>query len=293
MTLRVGVAGWDYPDWAGVVYPGTCPRSFDKLAYLARFVDVLEVNSSFYRPTDPRAAESWVARSADLPAFRFTAKLYRAATHEDPEDLAAEVRRSVAGLAPLRAAGRLGALLLQYPQSFHRTKEAVERLRRTLDLVADWPAVVEVRHRSWDADEAQEALRSFGAGWCVVDQPSVGRSTAPPTPRVSARVGYLRLHGRNAADWFRDDAGRDARYDYFYGEAELKPLAEVARVLATQAEEVFVVQNNHFRGKAVANALWMKHLLTGAKPEAPERLVSAYPEIADAVRIVERRDTLF
>jgi uncharacterized protein YecE (DUF72 family) len=292
MTIRVGVAGWDYPDWVGPVYPPGGGR-FDRLAYLARFVDVLEINSSFYRPVAPRTAASWVTRTAALPGFQFTAKLYRAATHEESEDLSAAVESSLAGLVPLREAGRLGALLLQYPQSFHHVPEALARLQRTLALVEGWPAVVEVRHRSWDSPAAEEALRSLGAGWCVVDQPLIGRSTAPPTPRLTSRIAYLRLHGRNAADWFREDAGRDARYDYLYSEAELRPLADVARTLAAGAQETIVVQNNHFRGKALANALLMKHILTGSRPAAPARLVAEYPQLTEQVTIVDRPRTLF
>jgi uncharacterized protein YecE (DUF72 family) len=239
-----------------------------------------------------RTAESWVRRSAAFPQLRFTAKAHRSITHEPAEDgdVGSDTLR---GLRPLLDAGRLGAVLLQFPQSFRRSAATLARLARILDAAAGWPLVVEVRHASWDDDAAADWLAQAGVGWCVVDQPQVDRSTAKPTPRVSSRIGYLRLHGRNAADWFREGAGRDARYDYLYSTTELRLLADLAGELARRTEETFVVQNNHFRGKAVVNALQLKHLLTGATPAAPESLVLAHPELAPIVSVVDRDPKLF
>jgi uncharacterized protein YecE (DUF72 family) len=134
-------------------------------------------------------------------------------------------------------------------------------------------------------------MQDRGIGWCVVDQPRVGPSTAPARPRVTSSVAYLRMHGRNRADWFRDGAGRDARYDYLYSRPELEPLAGSAREMAGQADELVVVQNNHFRGQAVVNALQMKHLLGDERPEAPPELARTYPEIESFTTV--RRDRLF
>ena len=88
--------------------------------------------------------------------------------------------------------------------------------------------VVEVRHVSWASAEAEEWFGDRGVGWCAVDQPQVGRSTAGVLPRVTGPVAYLRLHGRNAADWFRAGAGRDARYDYLYTAEQMEELATAA-----------------------------------------------------------------
>jgi len=289
-VIRVGVAGWDYRDWKGTVYPASAPAGFDRLGWLCAFVDVLEVNSTFYRPVDPRTAGSWVRRTARRAGFRFTAKAHRSWTHDPQPDLPAVVPATLRGLEPLRASGALGALLIQFPQRFHHGPEALDRLFRLLDRVQGWPAVVEVRHASWAEDEAVAPLAERGVGLCVVDQPRL-RDTVAPVPRVTGRVGYLRLHGRNAANWFREDAGRDARYDYLYSTAELGALAGVARRLAGSCEEVFVVQNNHFRGQAVVNAIQMKHLLAGGRPPAPAELVRAYPDLAPMV--TEEQSRLF
>ncbi len=279
----IGVAGWDYPDWNGIVYPRGVSRSFDRLAWMARFVDVIEINATFYRPANPRIAATWVTRVAKHPGFRFTAKAHRSWTHETWDEPAGIVASTLAGLAPLREAGVLGALLVQFPQSFHWTPDCRTRLLRLLDGTEGWPVVVEVRHKSWDDDRAAAWIRERGAGWCVVDQPQIGGLTASPRPRVTSEIAYLRLHGRNAASWFDESAGRDARYDYLYSMDTLRPLADAARGMAAQATALYVIANNHFRGQALANTLQLRHLIQGIEPEAPHELVAAYPDLRELV----------
>jgi uncharacterized protein YecE (DUF72 family) len=287
--IRVGTAGWDYPDWAGIVYPSDAGARFDRLAWVSRFVDVIEVNSTFYRPVRPAVAESWIRRTADREGFRFTAKAHRSLTHATDDDIGPGVAGTIAGLSPLCDAGRLGALLLQFPQSFHHEPRSIAHLDRLADRLEGWPLVAEVRHVGWGSDEARRWFETRAVGWCLVDQPRVGRSSLAPLPRVTGGPGYARLHGRNAANWFRPDAGRDARYDYLYSADELASLARSIERMAGHAEEVFVVQNNHFRGQALANALQMKHLLQGVAPEAPEELVAVYPQLASTVAVKRRR----
>ncbi len=285
----VGVAGWDYPDWAGIVYPPGASRGFDRLAWLARFLDVVEVNSTFYRPASPKVAESWVRRASSRAGFRFTAKAHRSWTHEAWTDAGEVTGPTLSGLAPLRDAGVLGALLIQFPQSFHFTPHATDRLVRLLEALAGWPSVVEVRHVSWDDDRAAAFMRERGVGWCVVDQPQVGGATAPARARVTAEVAYLRLHGRNAAAWFDPEAGRDARYDFLYSMDALRPLAAESRAMAAHAKALYVIANNHFRGQAVANALQLKHLIQDTRPDAPDDIVAAYPQLLEIVTTSRRR----
>jgi uncharacterized protein YecE (DUF72 family) len=251
-------------------------------------VDVVEINSTFYRPARARVAATWVQRTAAFADFVFTAKVHRSCTHESatPEDA---LGPTLAGLAPLREAGRLAALLLQFPQTFRFVPRSLDRIAALLESLAGWPAVVEVRHASWAADAAADWFVRHGLGWCAVDQPRAGSAVLALLPRVTGPVGYLRLHGRNAADWFRADAGRDARYDYLYDARQLREIAERARAMAAQAAELVVVQNNHFRGQALVNALQMKALLQGVRPAAPARLVAAYPALAPIVQLEDAR----
>src|SRR5688500_9440311 len=110
--VRVGVAGWDYPDWKGVLYPAPKPRGFDPVRFLAGYIDLIEINSTFYRPPTADVAQRWVDRVADLPDFRYTAKLYRRFTHDrDTAWTAAEVKETKAGLQVLNESGFLDALL--------------------------------------------------------------------------------------------------------------------------------------------------------------------------------------
>src|SRR5438045_4441265 len=125
--IRVGPAGWSYTDWEGTVYPPHGSR-FDALAYLASFFDTIEINSPFYRIPPPTHSKSWVRRVASNPDFTFTTKIFRGFTHEKARPTAEDVKAFRNYLDPLRDAGRLGAVLLQYPWSFKNSPESIEKL---------------------------------------------------------------------------------------------------------------------------------------------------------------------
>jgi len=275
--VRVGTAGWSYRDWEGVFYPLPHPRGFDPLAYLARFVDAVEVNSTFYRPAEPHAARGWVDRVAEFERFAYTAKLWRRFTHErDTAFTRAEVATVRRGMRPLHEAGKLGALLAQFPWSFRRTDENRHWLDDVVRAFEEFPLVVEVRHASWDVREFYEELTERGIGFVNIDQP-LFRHAVKPSAKVTAPVGYVRIHGRNYRDWFRKDAGVEARYDYLYSPAELAPWAErSARLAASGAEEVFTITNNHYRAQAAVNAIQLKGMLLDEPMPAPEPLYAAY-----------------
>jgi uncharacterized protein YecE (DUF72 family) len=273
---RVGVAGWSYPDWGGIVYPKT--SGFDGLSYLAGFFDTVEINSTFYRIPAPRATASWAKRIQKNPGFRFTLKLYKGFTHERTAT-AGDERAFHEALSPLVEAGVLGAVLLQFPWSFKNDAESREQLGAMLDRFSRHPLVVEVRHSSWNEPEFYSFLAERGVGFCNIDQPLIGRSLAP-SKRATGPVGYVRLHGRNYRDWFREDAGRDARYDYLYGEEELDPWVEKISEVSAAASSTYVITNNHFRGQAVVNALQIRSRIEGRKVRAPPSLLEHYPVLA-------------
>ena len=115
--IRIGPAGWAYKDWEGIVYPRPKPRGFDPVAYLARHFGTIEINSSFYGPFRPTAAEAWAEHSADNPRFRFTAKLQKAFTHDrsptqrDESDFKNR-HRAFNGSEPVRCAAFCSSLVL-------------------------------------------------------------------------------------------------------------------------------------------------------------------------------------
>jgi len=278
--IRVGPAGWSYADWAGVVYPKPRPKTFDPLAFLAGLFDAMELNTSFYAPVSRRNCEQWLERTAFNPDFRFTAKLWKRFTHERTAVWTAdEVKQTRAGLDALHEAGRLGAVLVQFPWSFRNTEENRDWLDEVVSTFNDWPLVLEVRHLSWNEPDVYAELAERGIGFVNIDQPLFANSLAP-SARVTSSVGYVRVHGRNYRDWFRKNAGPMERYDYLYPARELKPWAERTQEMAShpRVQDVYVVTNNHVRGKGIANAMMLQAMLTGRKVEAPETLVRAYPQ---------------
>jgi uncharacterized protein YecE (DUF72 family) len=277
VILRIGPAGWSYKDWEGIVYPQKKWRGFDPLAYLSEFFDTIEVNSTFYALPRPAVTRSWAQRVAHNRHFKFTLKLWRVFTHERTggEGEALSFLRAV---EPLAQSGRLGAILLQFPWSFKNTDENRSRIERLAALLKGHPLVLEVRHASWDREAVVRFLNDLGMGFCNIDQPLFSKSLGP-TARISAPVGYVRLHGRNYADWFRRDAGRDARYNHLYTGEELAPWVEKIRKIVRQAQGTYVITNNHFQGKAVCNALELRHRLENRKMKAPSELLKAFKRL--------------
>ncbi|MFQ5816672.1 MAG: DUF72 domain-containing protein [Terriglobia bacterium] len=275
----MGPAGWSYEDWAGVVYPRRRPGDFHEASYLADYFDTLEINVSFYRPLTPAMTRRWLERVAANPRFLFTAKLWQRFTHER-DYTTADLRDFCPAMDVLHAAGKLGALLAQFPFSFKNTAAERAYLLALARTFRDFPLVVEVRHASWNDPAFYEALAEHGVGFCNIDQPVIGRSLKP-TEQTTAPVGYVRLHGRNYREWFADRPNDDAaeRYNYLYSLDELKPWAARIEHVAADARLTFVITNNHFRGQAVTNALQLIHLLTHKPVRVPPPLLQHYPEL--------------
>jgi uncharacterized protein YecE (DUF72 family) len=294
--IRVGTSGWSYPTgrgtWNGIFYPprGRRPRGFSELAYYAEHFDTVEINSTFYRPPAASSARKWVEQTP--PGFEFSVKLYQKFTHpemflkatgEDPHQLGQpDVDEFRAGIAPIAESGRMGALLVQFPASFKRDANAREYLAWVLDAFRDYPTAAELRHRSWsDAlEETLALLAPTGAAWVQIDEPKFRFSIRQSLRANTSDIFYMRLHGRNAANWWTHEASED-RYDYLYSVEELTPVQEVVQEAGRATRKAYVYMNNHFSAKAVVNAAVLKHRLglpvTG---EYPHELVERYPDAA-------------
>jgi uncharacterized protein YecE (DUF72 family) len=292
-VVRVGPAGWSYADWKGYVYPERKTKGFHEAEYLAQFFDTIEINTSFYAPIRPEHAKLWIEKVATNARFLFTAKLWQRFTH-DLTGTAADEKEVRVGFDVLRAAGKLGAVLLQFPFSFHKNEETTAYFGRLLKRFADYPLVVEVRHATWNGPEVFELLRERGVGFCNIDQPLIGRSLKPSAERTAA-VGYVRLHGRRYDTWFTDDADAPPheRYNYLYSEEELRPWTARVKQVAEDAGDVYVITNNHYQGKAVVNALELIAMLKGAKVKVPEPLREKYPELERIADEAAREPKLF
>ncbi len=289
--IYVGTAGWSYKDWEGVVYPAQIKKSQHPVEYLAHYIDVLEVNSSFYGHIKPEWGKLWCRRARVVnPEFMFTAKLNRAFTHSpiavvestsvetiraNPED----ERLAKEGLESIAGEDMLGALLAQFPISFKNTNANRDYLDGVIEKFKQFPLVVEVRHNSWTNQGTLRYFAEKGVAFCNIDQPQLGKAVGP-TEHVTASLAYVRLHGRNYDQWFDSDS-RDDRYNYLYTETELERWKMRIDAIAAKAQKTFVVANNHFEGKAAVNALQLKHMLTGRAVRVPDTLLKKYWELGE------------
>jgi uncharacterized protein YecE (DUF72 family) len=304
--IRVGTSGWNYPTgrgtWNGIFYPVASGRrrrgagTFDELRFYAEHFNTVEINSTFYGVPAAATVKGWAERTP--PDFEFSLKLYQKFTHpkmfeqatgKDPWSLGKkDVDEFRAAIDPLRTAGKLGALLAQFPQSFRNEPDSIAYIEWLLERFREYPVALELRHRSW-SDQPVDTLKlldAFGAAWVQIDEPKFRfsiRQNLLPNVRT---FYYLRLHGRNAAQWWSHDKSED-RYNYLYSAEELKPFAEAAREATREVKKAYLYANNHFSAKSVANAAILKHDLGQPLPgEYPQEFVDRYPGLQGLVKVL-------
>jgi uncharacterized protein YecE (DUF72 family) len=301
-----------------VFYPARRGRgtTFDELAYYAAHFDTVEVNSTFYGQPRAEVTRGWAERT---PAgFQFSVKLYQKFTH--PQMFKDRLRRAAGatpagipaggggtprdglidalvrpngsdidefrrGIDPLADAGKLGALLAQFPPSFKNGDAERAYLSDLLRAFSVYPVAVEVRHRSWSDGlrETLSLLDAFEAAFVQIDEPKFRFSIRQNLLPNVRGFYYMRLHGRNAANWWRHEKAED-RYDYLYSADELKEFTDIAGAARELVKKVYLYANNHFSAKSVANAAMIKHQL-GEKVEGEysEAFVTRYPELRSMV----------
>ena len=309
MGLKIGTSGWSYPSgrgtWNGLFYPATRSlrdgtRNFDELRFYSEHFDTVEVNSTFYGQPRAEVTRSWAQRTPS--GFEFSVKLYQKFTHpkmfKDAAlkrapggggallDVLAEVTQSDlddfrTGIEPLANAGKLGALLAQFPPSFKDSPASRDYLAGLLRAFTDYRIAVELRHRSWSDSigDTLTMLNGFGAAWVQIDEPKFRFSIRQNyLPNVTSFY-YMRLHGRNAAQWWHHDKSED-RYNYLYSGSELQEFADIAGAAKQLVKKSYLYTNNHFSAKSVVNAVMLKAQLgEPIEGEYPEALVGRYPEL--------------
>jgi uncharacterized protein YecE (DUF72 family) len=310
-NLRIGTSGWNYPTgrgtWNGIFYPGKRGKgagasAFDELRFYAEHFDTVEINTTFYGQPKADIAKSWARRTPD--GFEFSLKLYRKFTHPAMYEKAtgkSDARTEVPGvpsldlqeidvfrqgIEPLAGAGKIGALLAQFPPSFKQSPQARDYLDALLSRFRDYPIAVELRHRSWSDDFAATLalLNSHNAALTQIDEPKFQISIRQnQLPNVTGFY-YMRLHGRNAAQWWKHDTSED-RYNYLYSDHELKPIAETADAARRLVKKFYLYFNNHFSAKAVVNAVMIKRQL-GEPIDGlySKEFLAAYPHMEDILR---------
>jgi len=307
MAVFIGTSGWNYPTgrgtWNGIFYPrpDRRGRDFDELRFYAERFNTVEVNTTFYGQPRQQVTAGWAERTP--PGFEFSVKLYQKFTHPAPVGAprgkhrlagtsGADAAVSVAdvddfktGIDPLARAGKLGALLAQFPASFKDTPEARDYVRWLLQTFRDYPVTLELRHKSWSDDphEIVEVLNEYGAAWTQIDEPKFRSSIRQDLLPNVKTFYYLRLHGRNAGQWWAHEKSED-RYNYLYSEEELRPFADVVKNARAQVKKLYAYLNNHFAAQAVADATVLRHLLDEpVSAPMPAELVERYPMLEGKV----------
>lgn len=298
MSLRIGTSGWNYPTgrgtWNGIFYPlpEDRERGFDELRFYSERFNAVEVNSTFYGQPRANVTLGWARRTPDH--FEFAVKLYQKFTHpamslDQTAISQADVDAFRGGIDPLAAAAKLGPVLAQFPSSFHHSPEAVAYLDWLLRTFAGYAMAVELRHASWSdaAAETQALLQSHRAAWVQIDEPKFESSIRQEAPAQGDLV-YLRLHGRNAAQWWEHEQAED-RYNYLYSSKELEPIAQKAREARQAAKKAYLFLNNHFSAQSVANAVTLKKMLDEPlTARMPAELVERFPDLEGLVATLPR-----
>jgi uncharacterized protein YecE (DUF72 family) len=273
-------------------YPPSVRSAADRLRYYASLFDTVEVDSTFYGLPTPSTARLWAERTP--PGFTFHVKAFGMMTRHAvrPEQLPAPLRAShelqvdrqgrvvhpsgalrretfslfAEALEPLRAEGKMGLVLLQFPPYFVANDLNREYVAQAVGLVAPDKAAVEFRHRSWvepeQLDATMDLLSALGASYVCVDEPRLeGPTVLPPLATATAEVAYVRFHGRNVATWKARVASAAERFKYLYTPEELAEWVEPVQRLREQANTTYVMFNNCFADYAPRNAKQIASLL--------------------------------
>ncbi len=279
--IAIGLAGWGDHD---SLYPNAATAR-NKLATYSGWFETVEVDSTFYAVQPERTVAKWVADTPD--GFGFLVKAYQGMTGHargpipfDSTD--AMFERFRASIEPMRAAGKLSAVLFQYPPWFACNRESVAELRAARARMEGIPCVLEFRHQSWFAGEMRERTLDFmeREGWMhsVCDEPQAGIGSIPIVEAATdTSLTVVRFHGRNVKGW--NSGGqqnwREVRYLYRYSDDELAEWAERLWRLERLSETVLVVFNNNSGGDAADNAKCLMRMLGMTPPrgsfDEPER----------------------
>jgi uncharacterized protein YecE (DUF72 family) len=258
-SIRIGTCGYAYREWTGIVYPpGT--KAADYLRCYAALFSTVELDFSYYAM--PKKEN--LARMLDTagPNLSFSIKAYQSLTHHgDATTLKDEAASYRAAIEPLVEAGRLGAVLFQFPYSFHYVPDNRRYLAQLLDCFRDVPCAVEFRTAEWYNERVIEGMRQRKVSLAMVDTPAL-KENPPFSDVVTGKTAYIRMHGRNKETWWGRDAG--AKFDYCYNDSELDALAKRIEAMAKMNDElleILVYFNNHPHGASAKNAGALQKLL--------------------------------
>lgn len=292
-------------------YPRGIRSGAERLRYYATRFDAVEVDSTYYALPTAERAGLWAELTP--PGFVFHVKAFGMMTRHPvraeqlPPDLRAHAvvdergrvdrpSRALRGavferfhqaLEPLREAGKLGGILMQFPPYVVPKASSYEYLEWAQEQLADDEMLTEFRHRSWLDDEHREDVLRFldlhGQSLVVVDAPRTGgRNVLPTVVAVTGPTAYVRMHGRNAGTWNVRGGRASDRFDYLYSEHELAEWIEPLRELASSASRLFVFFNNNGRSEVDDPAAPLR--IDGNFSEPQTQLVAQAPTNASMLR---------
>ena len=289
---------------SGVFYPHGADSPEERLAYYASTFPIVEIDATYYALPSEKVARAWVERTP--PDFIFDAKAHALMTGQPsetkrlpkairealPADLAAqprlyakdlppELRDAVwetylAGLEPLRAAGQLGSVLLQYPRWFFPIGENRDQILEARERLGEVRSAVEFRSETWFNEKNLERTLRFltdnAIPFVMVDGPQGMRSSVPPIAAVtSPELAIVRFHGRRTETWEAKGIATVERFRYLYSPEELGEWTSRIREAAEEAREMHVLMNNCYANYGSTNARELAAMLAadlGALPKA-------------------------
>ena len=281
--IRVGVCSWADETLTKVWYPKNVKSGEDRLRYYAERFDVVEANSTYYRLPDPHLVENWAGRTP--PGFTMHVKAFGVMTRHPvkvdqlPPDLRdvptdargrvdrptreyrAEVfKRFHEALEPLRATGKLGGILMQFPSYVVYKPQSLEYLEWSQEQLRGDEMLVEFRHRSWlDEENRADTLRfleEHAMTYVIVDAPQTGgKNVLPTVAAATSDTAYVRFHGRNVETWNKRTGSAAERFDHLYSEDELREWVPGLKELAGETQAVYAMFNNNGRSSMPSPAL--------------------------------------
>ncbi len=298
--IYIGTAGWSYPDWKGIVYPEKM-KANEYLPYLSEFFNVVEINSSFYAIPSSKTVVGWIKKIEARENFLFVLKLYQGFTHKREKIDLDEARAFRECAKLLLDEERLGGILVQFPWSFKAHDKEIEYLKNLFEQFGEFNLFLEVRNSTWLQKPFFNLLDEYNVSLCNIDQPIFHNSVKlegysdKKKEDSKDRNIYLRLHSRNKENWFKENVGRDERYNYLYNDEEIDEIVRFLRSLLKTAKETFVITNNHFQGKAVCNALQVASKLFENKVKVPLDMLERFPQLKEiSINLEDKfKDSLF
>lgn len=290
--IFVGVAGWTYPLWPSLLEVENASPNCSELRCLAGLFNLIEINSAYYHPPNAKTVKVWLAEVQSDKPFYFTVRIWNKLVRERALLLQNDVKLMKAALAPLQEAGKLGALIIPVAPALRYSESNESWLLGLVQLFSEFPLFVENLHASWTKSDSLLRLQDRGVGIVEVQDTEAANTPALLEPSRPG-MAYLRCNGYGTEDSLAPHSRRQARTDYFYSSAEIASLAHKLKSMLPHAARCFVVFNNHVHGSSLANALQLRHALTGDQVEMPRNLLKVFPVLENIASAVMRQRDLF